>query len=134
MKSKKLLRFYFASEELNRALDNFIVKAAYDSGGLAGGGLIYAERICALIRAKRELGELWGYLDRVIGGLAEEERLILAKYGRMRRGISKVEESERRAIRRAAVKFSRHARRLGKYTEGIRLVGEYYSLLRCGRE
>jgi len=130
MKSKRLLKFYFSAESVNRALDNLITENALASAGYGRDGVYYAEKICALINAKRELSALWRYLDGVIGALSVDERAVLRFYGTLRGGTSKLSTQSRREIKRVTVKFTRRARAVGRYAEGVRLVGEYYCLMK----
>lgn len=130
MKCKKLLRFYFSAESVNRTLNNLITAAGCSSGNAAEDGLYYAEKLLGLIEVKRELSLLWRYLDGVMDGLKESERQILKRYGALRCGIAKLDEAERRGIRRAAVKFMRHCRGLGRFAAAVGFVGEYYELMR----
>lgn len=129
MKSKRLLRFYFKADDLNSALDNLILACALRSAESAAGGEEHAARILAIIAAKDSLAELWGKLNGVISGLSGSEREILEYYSLLRCGIRRLSEERQREIRRAVIKFKRHARGVGRCAEGIRLVGEYYCLL-----
>ncbi len=129
MKSKRLIRFYFAADELNCALDNLILQNACNTRDFVRGGEFYAERIIEIIEIKSELGRLWNYLDKVIEGFGEGERRTLEFYGKARAGIKKLPDDRRREIKRAVVKFTRHARFTERYEEAVRLVGEFYCLL-----
>lgn len=129
MKTKRLLRFYFSAETVDRALNNLITAAGCSSGNAPGNGLHYAEKMLQLIDAKRELGFLWNYLDGVMKSLGESDRLILKKYGLSKSGLSKSGEGERREIRRAAIKFTRHARGIARFSATVELIGEYYALM-----
>ena len=83
MKSKRLIRFYFAADELNCALDNLILQNACNTRDFVRGGEFYAERIIEIIEIKSELGRLWNYLDKVMEGFGEGERLsFTARRGR----------------------------------------------------
>ena len=129
MKSKRLLKFYFFSDNLNSALDNLIIQTALDSMNCERGGEYYAEKICALSGVKCSLAELWNYLDNVMRGLTEGETAALKYYGAVRHGLSVIPENARKAIKRAAVKFSRRARFIYRYRRGIELVNRYYCLI-----
>lgn len=129
MNTKRLLRFYFKADELERALDNLILNYACRSADCSKDGEFYAERIIAVIRAKEGLSELWQYLDGVITALKEEEVQMLKSYALLRFGIKKLDIDTQRTIKRAAIKFVRHARSLERYGEGMRLVREYYCLM-----
>ena len=126
---KRLLRFYFNADELERALDNLIIMHACRSADCVKGGEYYAERILAVIGAKGKLSELWQYLDGVISALKSDEVQTLKAYALLRYGIRKLDEDRQREIKRAVIKFSRHARSLERFDEGIKLVGEYYCLM-----
>lgn len=129
MKYKQILRFYFNVDELERALDNLILTHACRSADCVKGGEHYAEKILALIGAKEKLSELWQYLDSVISALKSDEVQILKSYALMRYGIRRLDKAKQRAIRRVVIKFTRHARSLERYAEGVYLVGEYYCLI-----
>lgn len=128
MKSKQLLKFYFYADGLNRALDNLILKNACNTDYRLGGEYC-ADKICGIIAAKQRLSELWGYLDKVMGELTDGEREILKFYGAMRGGTGRLSEASRREIKRVTVKFTRHARRIERFAEGVRLVKRYYCLI-----
>ena len=128
MKSKQLLRFYFYADGLNKALDNLILKYAC-SEDYCRGGEFYADRICDVIWAKQRLCELWKYLDGVVDGLTAGEREVLRYYGAMRGGTGRLSEDSRREIKRVTVKFTRHARNIGRFAEGVKLVKKYYCLI-----
>lgn len=129
MKSKRILRFYFNADGLDRALDNIITKVAASSADPSKSCEYYAGRLMALAEAKGELGELWRYLDRCMAAVGEGEREVLRRYAFMRCGIRRLGEDDRREIRRCLIKFVRRARNLERYGEGLRLVNEYYCLL-----
>lgn len=128
MNCKRILRFYFSADGLNRALDNLILRCACDS--YRGEGDACGQRIASLIGAKDALSRLWGYLDGVMKGFSPRERGVLEEYAAMRCGMSKLSEGEFRLVRRLAVRFFRRARSLGRYGDGIRLVNSYYALIR----
>ncbi len=128
IKSKKILRFYFNADGLERTLDKFILAAACRSAGT------YAAEECAngiieLIAAKDKLAELWERVDGIIGGLSAGERQTLESYAFLRCGIRRLEEARQREIRRAVIKFTRHARGIERYADALKLVGEYYCFL-----
>ena len=128
MKVKRVLRFYFSAESLERAFDKLILSNACSSA-LVRGGYSCAEEICNLVGEKQELSKLWGYLDGVMGGLSETERLSLENYAGMRCGIKKLCEMKQKEIKRAAMKFTRRARRLESFDKALNLVGKYYCLI-----
>lgn len=127
MKVKRLLRFYFFADSLERALDNLILKYAYTSGGKEGERC--AQILCELIGEKDKLNGLWLYLDAVASSLSEEEREILRGYASMRCGIKRVGQDRQRAIKRSVIKFTRRAKRLCSFKEEIEIVGKYYCVI-----
>lgn len=127
--SKRLMRFYFKAEELENALDNLILNWALRSAEGVRGGDYYAERIIGIIEAKERLCELWQYLDSVMTTLTSGDRQALEEYANMRCGVRKLDDAQRLAIKRAQIKFLRHARAIGRFSDGVRLVGEYYCLM-----
>lgn len=128
MKSKQLIRFYFSADNVNKALDNLILDEALKSANYGKSCEYYAERIFALIEAKAELNRLWNYLDGVVSALTQREREVLKFYGGLRVGLSKLAVRQAKEVKRVTVKFTRHARFLGRYGEGVRLVNKYYCL------
>ena len=74
VKPKKILRFYFGADSLERAFDNLIERKAYD---FEADTLEVAERLIEVIGDKMKLQRLWGYLDGVISSLYENEREVL---------------------------------------------------------
>lgn len=130
MKSKQIIRFYFSADSLNGAMDNLITQNALSSAHYDKCVEYYADKICALIGAKQRLGELWQYLDGVMSEFAESERNVLRFYGAMRGGFSKLSAANRKEIKRVTVKFVRKAKSLGRYEKAIKLVGEYYCLIK----
>lgn len=125
---KRLLRFYFNADGLEGALNNLIINAACSSAYCVDGWEHYAERILAITEAKERLSELWQYIDGVISVLKCHEVQTLKGYALMRCGIKKLDPTKQREIKRVVTKFSRHARLLDRYAEGMRLVAEYYCL------
>lgn len=128
MKSKQLIRFYFSAGNVNKALDNLILDKALKSANYGKSCEYYAERILALIEAKAELSKLWNYLDGVVSSLTQRERAVLKFYGGLRAGLSKLSVRQAKEVKRVTVKFTRHARFLGRFGEGVRLVKKYYCL------
>lgn len=130
MKSKQLIRFYFSAGSINKALDNLILDKALKSANYEKSGEYYAERILKIIGAKEELARLWNYLNGVISVMSEEERAVLKFYGGLRGGLSRLNLEEIKEVKRVTVKFRRHARYAERFQEGLRLVKEYYCLLK----
>lgn len=127
MKRKALFKFYFAADELNGALDRIIAAAALHCGETTAESA--AQRIGEIIQVKICLGGLWDYLDGIMCGLTERERLVLKFYGNMRTGIKRLGTERMREIKRVAIKFTRRATRINKFCDGLRLLGKYYCLL-----
>ena len=128
LKGKSILRFYFSADSLNGALDNLILKQALHSEGDEGEAC--AQRIIKLIEAKRELSLLWGYLNGVMQLFSEDDELVLFRYAFMRCGISRLDDEERKRVRRVYVRFFRKAVRLKSFAEALSLVNAYYALIR----
>lgn len=129
MKNKRLLRFYFKADDLERALDNLILHRACASADFVRGGEFYAQKIISLVAAKDELSSLWNYLDGVMTGLAPEEREVLKGYALARCGIKRLPKDSQMEIKKCVVKFVRHARNIKRFGEGIKIVNEYYCLM-----
>ena len=125
MKPKKILRFYFGADSLERAFDNLIMSKAFDFGADT---LETAERLCAIIGEKMRLERLWSYLDGIISTFSDEEREVLNSYS-SRRG-SPLSDTERRAVKRAVIKFTRRARRLCEFTDDYTILKKYYCLIK----
>lgn len=125
MKIKVLLRFYFAADGIEKHLNGLILK--YACNPLCGAEY-GADRICGLIEEKKELCKLWTYLDGIIRGLNESERGELEKYSCMRTGLKLLKAEEVKAVRRAVIKFVRHAHRLNKFERQIDVLKRYYCL------
>ncbi len=62
MKSKRLLKFYYSADSLNRALDNLITGSALASADCGKSGDFYAEKIIEIIAAKKSLASCGGTL------------------------------------------------------------------------
>ena len=128
MKSKQLIRFYFSAGKVNEALDHLILDNALKSANYGKSCEYYAERILALIEAKAELSAFWNYLNGVVAPFTPRERAVLKFYGKLRTGLSKLTPKQAKEVKRVTVKFTRHARLIGRYGEGVRLVKKYYCL------
>lgn len=128
LKIKKILRFYFFADSLEKALNNLIINSAFSSAN-SPEVETYAERICNLIGEKQSLSRLWEYLDGILSGLSVEERAVLKGYAEMRCGIKKLCDEKRREIKRVAVKFTRRARRLESFVTAMGLVSKYYCVI-----
>lgn len=126
MKVKRVLRFYFFAEGLERTLDKLIMKTACAPDADAEGG---AERILKLIDEKRELSKLWSYLDGILSGFTEAERGALKSYAALRCGLKRLDDDGRKSLRRAVMKFTRRARRIESFRAGLQLVSGYYCII-----
>ena len=122
--TKKILRFYFGADSLERAFDNLIITKASDFGADT---LETAERLCAVIGEKMRLEKLWSYLDSVLSGFSEEDRIALLNYASAR---SALDGDKNRAAKRAVIKFTRHARRLSEFADDISILKKYYCLIK----
>ena len=125
MKPKKILRFYFGADSLERAFDNLITSKAFDFGADT---LETADRLCAVIGEKMMLERLWAYLDDILSAFSEEDRVSLLNYA-SKRGIPH-DDAERKAIKRAVIKFTRRARRLSEFSGSISVLKKYYCLIK----
>lgn len=121
--TKKILRFYFSAESLNKAFDSLIISRACAP---ETDGLDAAEKLCSLIGDKMRLERLWGYLDNILSGLSEEERVTLSKYSARCAAL----KSNDREVKRAVIKFTRRARRLDELDEEISVLNDYYCLIK----
>ena len=130
LKVKRLLKFYFCVDSLERAINGMIAAKAAASWVSAGGGMSCAEDILKYTQEKDELSALWNYLDGVICSLKKDEAAILENYALMRCGIARLCDERRKEIKRAAMKFRRRAHRLLDFSGALALVGKYYCLLR----
>ena len=130
MKVKRVLRFYFCADSLDRAFDNLILNNACKSVQPYSGEM-YGERICALLEEKQVLSKLYIYLDAVLGEITQGDREALESYALMRCGIKRLDDERRKEIKRAAMKFKRHARRLESFKDALKLISKYYALITC---
>ncbi len=121
MKTKKILRFYFSADSLEKAFDNLIIHKACDR---STDGLAAVEALCSVIGDKIELERLWAYLDGILKAFSEEEREILLNYSS--RGARR---SDEKAIKRAVIRFTRRAHRLNEFEGSLETLKNYYCLL-----
>lgn len=124
VKPKKILRFYFGAESLERAFDNLIESKACD---FCGSTVATAERLCAVIGDKMMLERLWAYLDSVISLFSKGDRDALFNYSSRRE--AHLSESEMKAAKRALIKFTRRARRICEFEGEISVLDKYYCLI-----
>ena len=122
--TKKILRFYFGADSLERAFDNLILSKAFN---FYADTLETAERLCDVIGEKMKLERLWAYLDGIISTFSETERGVLASYStRLRPPIN---GEERREVNRTVIKFVRRAKRLGEFEDNISVMKKYFCLI-----
>ena len=145
MNYKHLLAFYFYADGLNGALDSACVRLAVSSADHSKGCEYYAEKICALIEAKGALNELWLFLDGALSSMKERDRTALKAYAdsrgkRERLAAMTAAGCDEKAVHRSLMKFSRRVSgRLRRYAEQVKVLREYYCLLRvperqaCGK-
>ena len=129
MKSKQLIRFYFSAEFLNEALDNLILADAVKSANYQKSGEYYFERISKVIEAKSRLSELWKYLDGIISRFNGHDKAVLKYYALLRTGVSRLNTESVKEIKRVTVRFTRRARYIERFGEGVELVKKYYCLM-----
>ena len=125
MKTKKILRFYFGAESLETAFNNLIEHKAFD---FEADTLETAERLCLIIGEKMRLERLWAYLDGVLSAFSDAEREALCCYS-SRREVP-LSDEERKAAKRATIKFTRRARRLGDFADDISILKKYFNLIK----
>lgn len=132
MKLKRLLRFYFAAEGLNQTLDKLIYACALSAMEGSKPCGYYAEKACSLVAAKEELCGLYSYLDGIFSTVTEKDVRALKSYA-FCCCANRLDESERRELHRATVKFSRRIVNFPpRFINACRIIGEYYCLLRLG--
>jgi hypothetical protein len=129
LNSKRVLRFYFSADNLNAAMNNLIEGCACLSRNEYEGWCA-ADKIIALIEAKRELSLLWGYLNGVMEKLEVDDISTLCAYALMRTGISKLNKDAQKNVRRVVTKFTRRARQnISRFEKGLKLLDSYYCLV-----
>lgn len=131
MKYRRLIKFYFSADGIDRALNNLILNEALKSADSERKAEYFAERISALIEAKSGLSSLWVYLDGVMRSFTDAEIEILKRYGEY--GKRSADCRQVREIRRVTVKFARRARMLGSFAGEIGLLAKYYCFCGCSR-
>lgn len=119
---KKILKFYYSADGLERYFDGKIMKIACDANGSVEGA---AYRICGLIEEKRALARLWGYLDGILSQFSESDRRALQFYAYLRCGLKGQPAEIFKAVRRAVVRLSRRLKIINFFSDGLRLVNEY---------
>ncbi|MBO5328237.1 MAG: hypothetical protein J6B04_03605 [Clostridia bacterium] len=128
MKVKRVLKFYFCADRLEVRLNNLILKRALSSKNSYNAEAC-ADDLIKLIEAKRELSNLYAFLNGVLKNFSCEEVKVLKFYAAMRKGLSTVSEPVKRQIRRVTVKFTRKCNSVElRFSTALKLVGEYYCL------
>lgn len=123
MKTKKILRFYFSADSLEKAFDNLIINKACDK---YSDSLDTAEALCSIIGDKIQLERLWAYLDGILSGFSEEERKILSDYS-----ARCAHRGDEKAVKRTVIKFTRRAHRLEEFQNEISVLNKYYCLIKA---
>lgn len=129
---KRLLKFYFAADDLEYAINRLINAHALRSiSGEECEEII--DKILSLTDDKYRLSVLWNALNEVMEKLTEADIKTLKSYALLRVGTNRLEEGDRREIHRAAVKFSRRAKLAIERTHRqYKVLCNYYSLLGDG--
>lgn len=126
---KRLLKFYFAADDLEYALNRLINAHALRSMDCGECGEII-DKIISLTDDKYRLSVLWNALDGVMEKLTGKDAETLKSYAFMRGGTNRLEEGERREIHRAVVKFSRRAKIAIERTRSqYNVLCRYYNLM-----
>ena len=123
MKLKKILRFYFGADSLERAFDNLIKAKALNTESDA---LETADMLCSIIGEKIRLERLWAYIDGIILTFSDAERSVLLKYCVM----TPYDYDVRRETKRVTIKFTRRAKRLKDFADDISILNKYYCLIK----
>ncbi len=116
VKTKKILRFYFSVDSLERAFDNLIIHRACATNTDT---LATAEELCSVIGEKMCLERLWAYLDGVMKTFSEEERGKLLTYSKNRLPSGSFDKN-------VVVKFTRRARAIPMYADCLTVLDKYY--------
>ncbi len=129
MKLKRVLKFYFSAEKLNRALDDIITRNALASADFTVSAKYCAEKICKVIETKKSLSALYGYIDGVMCGFKDGEKKALGYYASLKTGILALPDDARREIKRVLSKFSRRSGGILRFGDGLCAVNAYYALM-----
>ena len=130
MKIKRVLKFYFYCDRLESAINGIILRRAFSSRSRAGEDA--AEDMLEIISDKGELCRLYAYVDGIIKKLPESDVKTLYAYCSLRCGVNALPLAERRAVKRAAVKFVRSAHSIDRYSGAVAILGKYYALIGAG--
>ncbi|MCD8372640.1 MAG: hypothetical protein LUD27_05000 [Clostridia bacterium] len=119
MKTKKLLKFYFSAEKVEKALDRLILKRAAEIDFYRTAEYT-AERVTEAIDKKRTLCSLYAFLDGVMSKFSDEEREALKSYAFGGKAAGD------KLTHTLAVRFTRMAQRgVGRLGGGLEVVNEY---------
>lgn len=127
MKVKRILRFYFCADSLEKTFDGLIMKTALSAAGKSC--FPAADRLCRIIEEKGGLASLWRRLDGIISKLPSDVRADLEEYARARCGIGKSGAYDVKRLKRAVMQFRRRAQSLDGFSKGAELVDKYYCLI-----
>lgn len=127
MKIKKILRFYFGADSLERAFDNLINK--YVLSSMSAPCIDCASGIIDILEEKNSLANLWGYIDGVLKSFNASDLTALEEYAHLRCGLKSLSDAKRKGIRRAVIKFRRRAHRLESFADSYRTVAKYYAVI-----
>lgn len=128
MNMKRLLRFYYCAESLDRAFDNIILRRACESARSMREGGEIAEELCKLIEKRRELAVLWERLDGVLGEMDKGDAEFLERYAGSREGMRSFGDDGLKRIRRLTAKISRRLS-LDGLNGAVAVLDGYYCLL-----
>jgi len=131
VKVKRLLRFYFAADKMNKALDSELFRIAQRSAGdMYCQGEKYFEEAARVIGVKEELSALYARINDVMSRMSAEDIASLKRYAFFRGRLAGLPCAEQAELRRAKVKFLRHAARaIGGALGAYKYVNEYYFAL-----
>lgn len=125
LKIKQVLKFYFGAERADKLANDRLYRLSLSSHDT----YLCMEKMLDLIQEKQSMGNLWRYLNDVMDTMERVERQALKKYAFMRFGIFRLNDDERKLIRRSVVKFERHARGLSSYEKTLAIVSTYVHYL-----
>ena len=127
MKVKLLLKFYFNAAVLNERLDRLIAFHACQVSGWS------FEKVTALIEDKRALCNLMNYLESRLEKLTQRDLNALKRYAKLRVSVRKLEDEERRDIKRAVMKFTRKLTYIDRHEKELQTLKNYRAVLNCPR-
>ncbi len=113
IKCKRLVKFYFFADGVDRAFDRLIGRLALS----AEEGERAMEKILRLTECKDSLSRLWEYLRGVITSLGEDGAILYA-YASGQRLTKKVKN-------RVLMKFRRRAKYVNNYAEALEILDKY---------